>query len=187
MAKSFFASPLPRAVVNISLVTAVVGRGTSSCLPNSRASSKSFCIMLTSNQASSGISRTNGPRYFTIGDAITLLSSTSTAVARAMPLFSASSTPSLKASICTARLKLVAIFMETANPFLPTWVTLGPIAARMGRARSKGPSPPPHHDRELPLLQRAHAAGDRGGEHLGSFGRDFGGELCARRRADCAH
>ena len=30
----------------------------------------SFCIMFTSNQASSGISSTNDPRYFSIGEAM---------------------------------------------------------------------------------------------------------------------
>ena len=111
---------MPRAAVSIWLVIAVVGSGTSSWRPISKASSISFCIMLTSNHASSGIFKTNGPRYLTMGDAITLFSRTSTAVSRGMPLFSASSTPSLKASICTARLKLVAIFIETAKPLPPT-------------------------------------------------------------------
>ena len=80
----------------------------------------SFCDISASNHASSGISRTKGPRYFSIGDAITLLSNTLTAVSRSMPLFSANKTPSLNASICTARLRLVAIFIVTAKPFLPT-------------------------------------------------------------------
>src|SRR4029077_10273014 len=63
MAKSFFARPMPRAAVSISLVAAVVGKGTSTWRPNSNANSISFCIILTSNQASSGIFSTNGPRY----------------------------------------------------------------------------------------------------------------------------
>src|SRR4029079_3558890 len=120
IAKSFSAKPMARVVVSISLVIAVVGSGTSSWRPISNASNKSFCIMLTSKIASSGIFNTNGPRYFTIDEAITLLRSTSTAVSRAMPLFSASSKPSLNASICTARLKLVAIFIDAAKPWLPT-------------------------------------------------------------------
>ena len=45
---------------------------------------------------------TNGPRYFTIGEATTLFSTTSTARSRSMPAFSASSTDSENASICTA-------------------------------------------------------------------------------------
>src|SRR5579864_9680244 len=62
-AKSFFTRPMPRAAVRNSLVTAVVGRGTSSCRPISRANIMSFCIMFTSNQASSGCFSTKGPRY----------------------------------------------------------------------------------------------------------------------------
>src|SRR5579862_1036257 len=62
-AKSYFVQPMPRAAVRNSLLTAVVGRGTSSCRPRSMARTISFCIMLTSNQASSGCCRTNGPRY----------------------------------------------------------------------------------------------------------------------------
>src|SRR5215470_15561130 len=119
-AKSFSTNPIPRAAVKNSFVTAVVGIGTSSCLPNSSASSMSFCIMFTLNQASSGIFNTNGPRYCTIGDAITLCVSTSTAVSRLIPLFSASNTPSQNASICTARLRFVAIFIESAFPLSPT-------------------------------------------------------------------
>src|ERR1700730_10360154 len=62
-AKSYFVQPMPRAAVRISLLTAVVGSGTSSCRPRSMASTISFCIMFTSNQASSGCCNTNGPRY----------------------------------------------------------------------------------------------------------------------------
>src|ERR1700733_1616100 len=61
-AKSIFAKPMPRAAVSNSLVTAVVGTGTSSLRPNSIASSMSFCIMFTSNHASCGCCNTNGPR-----------------------------------------------------------------------------------------------------------------------------
>src|ERR1700722_15532894 len=67
-AKSYFVQPMPRAAVRISLLTAVVGKGTSSCRPRSMARTISFCIMLTSNQASSGCCRTKGPRYFTMGE-----------------------------------------------------------------------------------------------------------------------
>src|SRR5580658_6701887 len=119
-AKSCFASPIPRAAERNSFETAVVGSGTSSARPISRASSISFCIMFTSNHASAGMLRTNGPRYLIIGDATALLVSTSTATLRAMPLFSASNTPSLNAIICTARLKLIAIFIESARPLSPT-------------------------------------------------------------------
>src|SRR4029077_3906241 len=62
-AKSFFSQPIPRAAVRNSLLTAVVGTGTFSCRPSSIASSMSFCIMLQSNQASSGCCRMKGPRY----------------------------------------------------------------------------------------------------------------------------
>src|SRR5580704_7125831 len=119
-AKSYLVQPMPRAAVRISLLTAVLGRGTSSCRPKSMASTMSFCIMLTSNQASGGCCRTNGPRYLIMGDATALLTSTSTAISRAIPLFSASSTPSENANIWTARLKLMAIFIESARPLSPT-------------------------------------------------------------------
>src|SRR5579859_2438218 len=127
-AKSFSTSPMPRAAVRNSFVTAVVGIGTSSCRPSSSASSMSFCIMLTLNHASAGCFSTNGPRYCTIGEAITLCVRTSTATSRAIPLFSASSTPSQNASICTARLKFVPIFITSARPFSPTYVTFGPMS-----------------------------------------------------------
>src|SRR5215469_17908437 len=119
-AKSFSTRPIPRAAVKNSFVTAVVGIGTSSCRPNSSANSMSFCIMLTLNQASSGCFSTNGPRYCTIGDAITLCVNTSTATSRLIPLFSASSTPSQNASIWTAWLRFVPIFITNARPLSPT-------------------------------------------------------------------
>jgi hypothetical protein len=53
--------------------------------------------MVTSNRASSGMCRIKGPRYFSMGEAATLFKNTSTAVSRAMPLFSARSTASEKA------------------------------------------------------------------------------------------
>src|SRR5258707_4022521 len=62
-AKSSFSQPMARAAVRNSLLTAVVGTGTLSLRPNSIASSMSFCIMFTSNHASSGCCKTNGPRY----------------------------------------------------------------------------------------------------------------------------
>src|SRR5947199_89324 len=90
-AKSLSATPIPRAAVKNSFVTAVVGMGTSNCRPSSSASSMSFCIMLTLNHASSGIFSTNGPRYSTIGDAITLCVITSTKI---LPGFTPASIPS---------------------------------------------------------------------------------------------
>src|SRR5262245_37306713 len=98
-AKSFSVSPIARAAVRYSLATDVVGSGTPTRLPISSASVTSFCIMRMSNHASSGGLITIGPRYCTIGDAITLLVSTSTAVFRGMPDFSARSTASENASI----------------------------------------------------------------------------------------
>jgi len=65
------------------------------------------------------------------------------AVARGMPPFSARSSPSEKASICTARLRLVAIFISTARPLAPTWVTFGPMSWRIGLTRSKARLSPP--------------------------------------------
>src|SRR5581483_11345436 len=62
-AKSYLVHPMPRAAVRNSLLMAVVGSGTSNSRPRSMARTISFCIMLTSNQASSGCCRTNGPRY----------------------------------------------------------------------------------------------------------------------------
>src|SRR6266576_3960420 len=149
-AKSLSATPIPRAAVKNSFVTAVVGMGTSNCRPSSRASSMSFCIMLTLNHASSGIFSTNGPRYSTIGDAITLCVSTSTAVSLLIPLFSASSTPSQNASICTAKLKFTPIFMTSACPFSPTCVTFGPMSSSSGFTFSKVALRPPAITESLP-------------------------------------
>ena len=67
-----------------------------------------------------------------------------------MPLFSAISTPSLKASICTASERLIAIFIVTAAPFGPTWKTFGPIASRIGLTRSNVASSPPTISDALP-------------------------------------
>src|SRR6267143_4661164 len=142
-AKSFSSSPSPRAAVRNSFVTAVVGIGTSSCRPSSNARFMSFCIMLTLNHAPSGIFKINGPRYWTIGDAITLCVSTSTAISRAIPLFSASSTPSQNASICTARLRFVPIFITSARPLSPTCVTFGPMSCSTGFTFSKASFRPP--------------------------------------------
>ena len=74
----------------------------------------SFCIMLTLNHASSGCFRIIGPRYLIIGLAITDFSIASTATSRGIPSFSASRTPSEKATIWTCRLRLIAIFISSA-------------------------------------------------------------------------
>ena len=78
-----------------------------------------------------------------MGEAITDPSIASTASSRAMPLFSASRTPSLNASIWTAKERLIAIFIVTAVPFSPTWNTFGAIASSTGLARSSTSRPPP--------------------------------------------
>src|SRR4030095_4837817 len=93
-AKSFSVSPIARAAVRYSFATAVAGSGPATRRPISSASVTSFCIIRMSNHASSGGLITIGPRYCTIGEAMTLLVSTSTAVLRGMPAFSASSTAS---------------------------------------------------------------------------------------------
>src|SRR5215471_14817913 len=98
--------------------SATLGSGTPSALPISRARPRSFLHISTLNNASAGMPRTNGPRYLTIGEAMTDLSRTSTARSRAIPAFSASATASLNASICTARLRFVATFIVTASPAL---------------------------------------------------------------------
>src|SRR5215469_2796713 len=149
-AKSLSATPMPRAAVKNSFVAAVVGMGTSNCRPSSSASSMSFCIMLTLNHASSGIFSTNGPRYSTIGDAITLCVSTSTAVSLLIPLFSASRTPSQNASICTARLKFTPIFITSACPFSPTCVTFGPMSCSSDFTFSNVSLRPPAITESLP-------------------------------------
>src|SRR5439155_370822 len=58
-----------------SSVSATLGSGTPSARPISRARPRSFWIMSTLNRASAGMPRTNGPRYLTIGEAMTDISS----------------------------------------------------------------------------------------------------------------
>ena len=160
-AKSNSPRPRPWAAVSMVCAKAVVGKGTSTWWPSSRANPRSFCIMETLNQASAGIPSTNGPRYLTMGEATTLLSSASTARSRAIPAFSASSTASENASICTARPRLVATFMVAARPRGPMWVIVGPMARRKGRTRSSTAGSPPTIKDELALLERGDAAGHR--------------------------
>src|SRR5271167_4932209 len=78
---------------------------------------------------------------------------TSTATSRAIPLFSASSTPSEKASICTARLRFTAIFMDKATPLSPTYVTFGPISRSKSFKRSKVSLRPPTITESLPCCR----------------------------------
>ena len=110
---------MPRAAVRNSLVTAVVGKGTSTRRPNSSASSISFCMVLTVCQAGSGSLVSMGERYITIGEATALLVITSIAAWRGMPLFSASRTLSENASMCTARPRFMATFITMPVPFSP--------------------------------------------------------------------
>src|SRR5260221_1126075 len=142
-AKSSSTRPMPRAEVRNSLVIAVVGIGTSRYRPSSSASRAHSVVTFTLNHASSGSFRTKGPRYFTIGEAIALFTSTSTATSRAIPLFSARKTPSENASICTAKLKLHAILITRARPLSPTYVTLGPTSCSRPAMRSKVSFRPP--------------------------------------------
>src|SRR5215510_12636454 len=130
--------------------SATLGRGTPSALPISRARPRSFLHMSTLNSASAGMPSTNGPRYLTIGEAMTDLSKTSTARSRAIPAFSASATASLNASICTARLRFVATFIVTASPSSPTWVIVGPIARRWPRTFSSAAGSPPTMNESWP-------------------------------------
>ena len=106
--------------------------------------------MSTLNRASAGMPRTNGPRYLTIGEAMTDFSSTSTARSRTIPAFSASATASLNASICTASPRFVAIFIVTASPSSPTWVIVGPIAMRSPRTFSSAAGSPPTMNESWP-------------------------------------
>ena len=127
----------------------------------------SFCIMFTSNHASSGCSSTNGPRYVTIGDAITVPSSTSTAFSRGMPLFSAISTAFAEREHLHGEAEVRS--RSSSSPprrSAPTWKTFGPIASSTGWTRSKTSSSPPTITDELALLERDHAARDRSVEHV---------------------
>ena len=93
------------------------------------------------------------PRYLIIGDAITEFSIASTAISRSMPPFSAISSPSESATICTCRLRLIAIFSSTAWPLSPTRVTTGPMSRRIGSTAANASSSPPTIS-ELALLER---------------------------------
>src|SRR5688572_2743227 len=119
MAKSCSPRPCSRAVDKNSLTTVPVGNVTCTSRARSSASITSFCIMFALNIGGSGIFRTHGPLYCTSGEAIALLVSTSIAVSRATPAFSAKTTLSANASIWTAMLMLVASFMDNARPFSP--------------------------------------------------------------------
>ena len=142
--------PAARAVLSIWSATVVEGRGTPSSRPLSSASRRSFCIMATSNQASSGSSRNNPARARSIGEPIALCVITSRATVRSTPPRSASSTPSLKASICTARLRLMASLRSRAWPASGTKVTVVPSWRRIGSTRSNASAGPPAMMAKLP-------------------------------------
>ena len=97
-AQSRCPSPMARAAPSSSWASAVVGSGTPTVRPISSASPRSFCIIAQSKRGSAGEVSTKPPRYWSMGDASTLLRSASTARARGMPAFSARSTDSEKAA-----------------------------------------------------------------------------------------
>ncbi len=99
----------------------------------------------------------------------------------------ASSTPSEKASICTARLRLTAIFMERATPLSPTYVTFGPISKQQRLQPFEGFFAPADHHRELALLQCDDAARNRRIHHVRALFANFGGKRAACLRAHRAH
>ena len=130
---------------------------------------------------------TKGPRYFTIGEAITLFSSTSTARARSMPAFSASSTASEKASIWTARPWFTAIFMLLASPTRADVGDGGADGLEVGAGALQHGRIAADHERELARVQRGGAAGDRRVEQRPAARGDRGGQPLDHRRAHRAH
>ena len=132
-AKSRSPMPIPFAAVSSSFVTAVVGSGTSSSpaelegevhvLLHHVAVEPDLVRMPEHERPAVGDHRRGDHRGEHHLDRL---------LARRCPLFSASSTPSLNASICTASERLIAIFIVTADPLGPTWNTFGPIASSTG-------------------------------------------------------
>ena len=105
-----------------------------------------------------------------------------------MPLFSASSTPSLNASICTASERLIAIFIVTAEPFSARCGTpSGPIASRIGFTRSNASSSPPTISDALPCSTVIDVPRHRRVEHLRAGRGDLLGERARVRRARGRH
>ena len=100
---------------------------------------------------------------------MTLCVITSTAVSRGMPLFSASSTPSENASICTARLRLIAIFIDSARPLAPDVRHPRTDIVEQRLDALEGALLAADHDRQLALLQRDDAARDRRVDHVGAL------------------
>jgi hypothetical protein len=91
-------------------------------------------MKLRSNQASSGGSRMIDARALSIGEPIGLVSITSSARWRSTPERSASSSPSAKASIWTARLMLIASLSTSPCPFSPMCVGV-PSSRMIGSTR----------------------------------------------------
>ena len=122
-----------------------------------------------------------------IGDPIAASVIASGGQAGSIPPRSASSTPSLKASICAARLMLIASLSSRPCPFSPTCVTLRPELAQHRLDRCEGAVRAADHDRESAVLGRRDAAGDRRVDHGGTGAVHPPGQLAAGLRADRAH
>ena len=116
-----------------------------------RARRMSFCISSTSNQACSGSSRSSGILALSIGEPIGLALMTSAATSGSTPARSASSSPSLKASVCTARLMLIASLRISPWPFGPTWVTVWPSSRSSGSTAANACRSPPTMIASVPL------------------------------------
>ena len=95
----------------------------------------SFCMKSTVNHASSGRSSTRSARAFSIGEPIGLCVITSTARLRSTPARSAKTRPSAKATICTARLMLIASLSTSPCPLSPMYVGV-PSSRRIGSTRA---------------------------------------------------
>ena len=107
---------------------------------------------------------------------------------RSTPPRSAIRTPSLNASICTARLMLMASLSSSAWPTSPpTNVTLLPSWSRIGSTRRNASDCPPAMIARLPLSAAGTLPGDRCGHHRGAARRDPLGKGAAGLRTHGAH
>ena len=170
------------------MVAAVVGSGTSSSRPSSSASSMSFCIMLQSNQASSGISSTNGPRYFTIGEAITLFVSTSTASSRDDPALLGEQHALAEGQHLHGEAEVGGDLHEHGLAVAADVRDRRADVAQDRRRRARTPplSPPTITD-SLPCSSVITLPETGASSISAPRSRDALGELAARRRADRAH
>ena len=84
----------------------------------------------------------SGRRAFSIGEPIGLAAITSAAALGSMPPRSARRRPSAKASICTARLMLIASLSTSPCPFSPMCVGV-PSSRRIGSTRAYASTSPP--------------------------------------------